>query len=692
MALQRTEDVFINLLRPAYHNAQHPARRAAFLTRPGSSVRYLSTLPYPKTCRRSSNRHRTLCRGSNVALKVRKQPYATTGIGRGRSFRDIAVLGAGITGLTTAHYLARHARNAHITIYEASDAPGGWIKADRVEVEDEQGQRGHVLLQNGPRMLRSGSASTKYDDLVLYDVLANLNMGDKIRHPQPVSDNRYVYYPDHLVKMPSAEPSIDNLVSMVRSYLTEPIWSGGLKAAFNYWQSYNHTLSAAAHGRANISSSVPEDESVAQFLTRILGDDRIVKNMVSGMMHGIYGGDINKLSAKHTMLDRQWYHFKNPPPVPSKGVSWVDKRDLSLLYDMVIGPNRRKVTELAESAVGWKLLAFEDGLLSLVNGLVEDLKKRENVTFKYREPVTSLKYKDGGVLVTTPKAKEPAKYDHVICTLFSKQLAKITEPRNSLPSLAETHAVTIMVVNLWYPNPNLLAEGGFGYLIPSSTPDNHEGALGVLFDSDLRTGDSEMPGTKLTVMLGGHHWDGWEHFPSEEMGIAMAKEVVRRQLGISESEKVVAGAHLCRDCLPQHFVGHRKRMSEAHYELMSTFRGHLTVAGPSYTTIGVIPAMRAGFEAGMRVALGHAQPWFRTPKNRHTNIENAATRESDYSDFWRDMQMLNGVQAADMIGASGLEHFTENEWSNLQLYRRDLMPFRKFTMKGLRLHDDYRAH
>ncbi|KAI1739311.1 hypothetical protein F4680DRAFT_459236 [Xylaria scruposa] len=673
MTFQRTEDVFINLLRSAYHNAQHPALR-------GSSVRYLSTLPHWKTCYRSLNRYRTLRGSSNVAFKVQKQSYATTGTDT--SPREIAVLGAGITGLTAAHYLARHAKNAHITIYEASDRPGGWIKADRVDVEDEEGQLGHVLLQNGPRMLRSGRTSTKYDDLVLYDVLASLNMSDKIRHPQPVSDNRYLYYPDHLVKLPSEQLSIDNLVGMVQSYLTEPIWSGGLRAIYNYWVSYNKTLDPSFARRASLFHQVPEDESVAQFLTRILNDDRIVENIVSGMMHGIYGGDIHKLSAKHTMLDGQWYQFKSPLP-PGKGLAWVARRDLYLLFDMLNGPNRLKIIELAESAVDWKLLAFEDGLLSLVNGLAEDLKKKSNVTFKYSEPVTSLKHENGKVLVTTPKAKQPEKYDHVICTLFSKQLANITEPRNSLPSLAETHAVTIMVVNLFYRNPNLLADGGFGYLIPSSTPDNEEGALGVLFDSDLRTGDSELPGTKLTVMLGGHHWDGWEHFPSEEMGISMAKEVVRRHLGISETEQVVAGAHLCRECLPQHFVGHRKRMRGAHYELMSTFQGHLTVAGPSYTTVGVIPAMRAGFEAGMRVARGHAQPWFRLP----ATVENVAQPEVDH---WMEELTASAskTEVDDMVGASGLEHFTEKEWANLRIYPRSKMLFRKFTDECLRFRSE----
>lgn len=696
MISQRPEDVFICLLRSFYHNAQHSAlrlvarRRPTLLAiaKPSSSARPLSTSSHSGT-RHSGTRPRSLIErgtvggGSHLVPIASKRPYATTKTDS-TSPREIAVLGAGITGLTAAHYLARHAENAHITIYEASDGPGGWIKADRVEVQDSEGRKGHVLLQSGPRMLRSSNKSLRYDDLVLFDVLANLNMADKIRHPRAVSDNRYIYYPDHFVKLPSSELTMDNLVGTVQSLLTEPLWSGGIRAAYNFWISYNKSLDPSPEGRAALLNRIPADESVAQFLTRILKDDRIVKNVVSGMMHGIYGGDVNKLSAKHTIFDHLWYKLKHPLP-PGREYSYIHEKEWFLLADMLNGPNRLKIIELAESALDWKLLAFEDGLVSLVDGLVADLKAKSNVTFRYSEPVTSLKYENGKILAKTPKAKQPAEYDHVICTLFSKQLAQITEPPNSLPSLAETHAVTIMTVNLWYPNPNLLADGGFGYLIPSSTPDNDEGALGVLFDSDLRTSDSEMPGTKLTVMLGGHHWDDWEHFPSEEAGIAMAKAVVQRQLGISETEEVVAGARLCRDCLPQHFVGHRGRMRDAHYELMSAFQGHLTVAGPSYTTVGVIPAMRAGFDAGMRVARDQEQPWFRISQHPRTS-ENDAMTEVDY---WHENILPSNPGDEDyVIGASGIEHFTANELSNLQFEDASRMLFRAFTAPQYRFRDE----
>lgn len=252
-----------------------------------------------------------------------------------------------------------------------------------------------------------------------------------------------------------------------------------------------------------------------------------------------------------------------------------------------------------------------------------------------------------------------------------------------MPSLAETHAVTIMVVNLWYPNPDLLSlrtEGGFGYLIPQSTPDNDECVLGVLFDSDLKTSDAEIPGTKLTVMLGGHYWDGWQHLPTEEMGTAMAKEVVRRHLGIGEEEKVVASARLCRECLPQHYVGHRSRMRQAHDEIMSTFKGRLTVAGPSYTGIGVMPAMRAGFDAGMRVARGHPQPWFRDMED----LPAGAT----YLDWWKYIpKFTNHAEVRDMVGASGLERFKHREGDRIIVRNGNKLPFRKTTHQKYQFRD-----
>jgi hypothetical protein len=94
--------------------------------------------------------------------------YATEARRRLGKRREFAVLGGGITGLTTAHYLARHAPEAHVTLYEGSSQLGGWVEAELAQ----SGGSGSVWQQHGPRMLRTGATNNRYDDLVFYDVVS----------------------------------------------------------------------------------------------------------------------------------------------------------------------------------------------------------------------------------------------------------------------------------------------------------------------------------------------------------------------------------------------------------------------------------------------------------------------------------------------------------------------------------------
>jgi hypothetical protein len=63
--------------------------------------------------------------------------------------RNIAILGGGITGLTTAFQLARTIPNAKITLFEKSNRLGGWLDSEVLQVDG-----GEVLFEWGPRSLR----------------------------------------------------------------------------------------------------------------------------------------------------------------------------------------------------------------------------------------------------------------------------------------------------------------------------------------------------------------------------------------------------------------------------------------------------------------------------------------------------------------------------------------------------------
>lgn len=63
--------------------------------------------------------------------------------------KDVAILGGGITGLATAHYLSEEYPDAKITLYESKPHLGGWMNTKAVDVGN-----GEVMFESGPRSLR----------------------------------------------------------------------------------------------------------------------------------------------------------------------------------------------------------------------------------------------------------------------------------------------------------------------------------------------------------------------------------------------------------------------------------------------------------------------------------------------------------------------------------------------------------
>ena len=119
--------------------------------------RYAS--PY-NTCSGSSLGYR---RGSQLPV-LAKQQTRSYSKGSQPPERRFAVLGGGITGLSSAHYLTQELPNAKVTIYESGDTLGGWLKSKYVDVKN-----GRILFEQGPRTLRPNTpASLATLEMVCY--------------------------------------------------------------------------------------------------------------------------------------------------------------------------------------------------------------------------------------------------------------------------------------------------------------------------------------------------------------------------------------------------------------------------------------------------------------------------------------------------------------------------------------------
>lgn len=442
-------------------------------------------------------------------------------------------------------------------------------------------------------------------------------------HRSPAAQNRYIYWPNHLVRLP--HPSF-GLVENFSSVIREPLFKGSIWA----------TLTEFAK-RAR--SPDVQDESCGDFFSRRLSKP-FVDRVLSAVIHGIYAGDVWKLSAR-SLFAGAWRDELLHGSVSAGALKnsrdgiTITAREGDFLQEM-------KSFQWEEP---WKFLlgrtsvfTLKDGLGSLTDNLARHLVRTGTVTFKSSTVVQGIAKdaEQGGVLVSTNGAPQPRRHGTVISTLAPGKLnAMNSQPASLVPDLP---SVAVMTVNMYFRTPNL-APNGFGYLIPQATPfeNNPERALGVVFDNAyspssvdadnanqisgqldqandpslmadiggfmwhnrperLKTQDDvPLRGTKLTVMLGGHWWDGWPAYPDEQEGLALARSVLERHLGIKE-EPEAWQVNLQKDCIPQYIVGHHARLKEGHNSLWREYRGRLRVAGSWMYGVGVNDCFRSAYE------------------------------------------------------------------------------------------------
>ena len=104
------------------------------------------------------------------------------------------------------------------------------------------------------------------------------------------AQNRFVYYPDHLVRMPGPGTS---LLSNIINLLSEPVFKGV------GWGSIKEYYKAVPKRPDDV-----DDESIGSFTSRRFGSGP-ADNLASAIIHGIYAGDIYNLSAR-TILPGPW--------------------------------------------------------------------------------------------------------------------------------------------------------------------------------------------------------------------------------------------------------------------------------------------------------------------------------------------------------------------------------------------------
>jgi oxygen-dependent protoporphyrinogen oxidase len=399
--------------------------------------------------------------------------------------------------------------------------------------------------------------------------------------------NRYISVKDRPQKMPTGPLSLLNQAIFQQNELMKRL----LGALFS------------EPGRPCVEPNAPE-ESVGVFLKRRFGTP--VAHLASAVMHGIYAGDVWKLSAFEILPFLSLFERSRGPIIPGALIKGgMSNEDIALMKILEAERSDAFIEGMRDASIFY----FRGGLQTLAQALADKVAQFPNVTIHRGIEVSKVVPPDQDELVTiytspsTGEAESSRRYTKVISALSAKQTSPLVGAK--LSTLQDIPFVTVMVINFYFDKADLLKRyPGFGYLIPQPAHGNHRESdvLGVIFDSyvtpNIDSSKTAPTGTKVTAMMGGHYWDGRASLPSEDEAISEALRLLREHLGIIQYPSDVL-VTLQKDCIAQYNVGHKAKLAHLRKQVIENYGGKLALVGSSYTGVGVNDCIRAGRELEM---------------------------------------------------------------------------------------------
>jgi oxygen-dependent protoporphyrinogen oxidase len=434
-----------------------------------------------------------------------------------------AIVGAGISGLATAHGLLRREPEAEVTVFEARDRAGGKVESEATEEGYlcEWGVNG--FLDKVPRTL---------------ELCREVGLS-----PLPADTSakkRYVFSEGRLHKLPEKPPEF--LASRLLSL------GGRLRVM----------------GEVFTGPSGKEDESLAAFGTRHLGREAFEK-LIDPMASGVFAGDATQLSLKSC--------FPRIHEVEAEYGSLI--RGLIKLQKQARREGRK---DQPGPGPGGLLTSFRNGMSELTDTLADSLGDRlrlgtavQGVDRAQERYVLALE--DGSV----------EEFDRLILAVPAYAQAALL--RELAPAIAnELDPVpypALAVVCMGFDRARMGAGlEGFGFLVPSR---EQRGILGTVVDSNVFENRAPEGKVLLRTMVGGARTPGLAEQPEEQLLASVLSELGAILDLRSEPEFVSLYRH--ERAIPQYQVGHAARLARIDEELKG-FPG-LLLTGNAYRGVSL---------------------------------------------------------------------------------------------------------
>ena len=429
---------------------------------------------------------------------------------------SVAIIGAGITGLTAGFYLQR--RGIPVTVYESSSRVGGVIQSLR---------RDGYLAEFGPNTILE--TSPKIGQLV-----RDASLQSRRLDPDPKAEARYVVRYRRPISMPSSP----------LGFFTTKLFTTNAKLAV-----LREPFVPARRDGA--------EESIAEFVLRRLGKE-FLDHAIDALVAGVYAGDPYRLSVQQAFPK----------------LAQLEARYGSLIKGQILGGRERKKRgEVAKDRA--PKFSFDEGL----QVLTEALRAQLGPAVRLNSTVTRLSQAPDGWHLEARSSGQDVHREHcaVLYAGTAYRLAELgveTSGNLNVSRLSEVRYPPVASVVLGFRREDVTHPcEGFGMLIPKV-----EGfkILGTIFSSSLFPNRAPAGHLTLTSYVGGERYPELASLPPEQL-FELTCEDLRVLLGV-KGKPTFQHAVFYPKAIPQYNLGYgtyREFMNELEMKAPGLFlAGH----------------------------------------------------------------------------------------------------------------------
>jgi protoporphyrinogen/coproporphyrinogen III oxidase len=453
--------------------------------------------------------------------------------------RSVAIIGAGIAGLTAAYRL--HQRGFRVQVFERSAQAGGAIRTLR-----EDGW----LAECGPNSVQSGAPELK-------QLVTDLGLGPELVPANPAAKKRFIVCGGQFVPVPMGPGQ----------FLGTPLFGARTKLSL-----FTELLT-----RPRLRNT---DVSLAE-LVRSHYTQELVDYAVNPLIAGIYAGDPEKLSVKNA-FPSLWEAERLKGSLP---------RGMIALAKAKRAPGEPKPKGTPP------IVSFRLGLQQLTDTLVAALPAG---TVALNTCVDTIIPGAPHRLVCTRGAEKcGGEFDFVVLAVPAPALAQLTfgtlgeRPLASLDNILHPPVSSLF---LGYRRDQVAhALDGFGGLTPAK---EQRDALGILFSSTLFPGRAPEGHVALTVFAGGMRQPEHARLGTEKL-LARLQRDLTELVGV-RGDPVFVRHSFWPKAIPQYTLGY-ERYLETMTRLEQTHRG-LFIGGQCRDGISLPDCLKSGEKLARRVA------------------------------------------------------------------------------------------